>query len=68
MNPIEHLWFDLEKRIRSAVPSPRNVQELQDHLTDAWHQILQTTYQHLVESMSHRVAAVLRSKGGPTPY
>ncbi|GFV21569.1 transposable element Tc1 transposase [Trichonephila clavipes] len=53
LNPIEHLWDELERKLRSQPNRPSLRQAL--------------TYQKLVESLPKRVQAV-HTKGGPTSY
>lgn len=68
MNPIEHLWDELERRIRAHKPLPQNKEELWQILQKEWHNIDISVYQNLVDSMPRRVAAVIKSKGYPTKY
>jgi len=68
MNPIEHLWDELERRIRSHDPLPKNKEELWEILQTEWHNINASIYQNLVNSMPNRIAAVIQSKGNPTKY
>ena len=64
MNPIEHLWDELERLL------PRNKEELWQKLQKEWHNIDVSVYQNLVDSMPRRIAAVIKSKGYlyPTKY
>jgi len=41
MNPIEHLWDDLDRRVRSRQSGPQTLQELQQALEQEWGRILQ---------------------------
>lgn len=66
LNPIEHLWSELERRITKR--NPKNKEELKDILKDAWDNIDPEVTKKLVESMPRRVQAVIESKGGPTRY
>ena len=36
LNPIEHLWDELESRIRKREPPPKNERELAVFLQDEW--------------------------------
>ncbi len=47
---------------------PTNLQQLRDAIMSIWSKISEECFQHLVESMSRRIKAVLKSKGGPTRY
>nr|KAF6336831.1 hypothetical protein mMyoMyo1_012050 [Myotis myotis] len=68
LNPIEHLWDEVKRAIRQLVPQPSNLTELDSAIHQAWCQIPRITFQHLVESMPRRIAAVLKAKGGPMKY
>nr|KAF6300583.1 hypothetical protein mMyoMyo1_009057 [Myotis myotis] len=68
LNPIEHLWDKVKRAIRQLVPQPSNLTELDSASRQAWYQIPRITFQHLVESMSRRITAVLKAKGVPTKY
>jgi len=68
MNPIEHLWDELERRIRSCKPLPKSKEDLWQMLQKEWYNIDASVYQNLVDSMPRRIAAVMQSKGNPTKY
>ena len=68
LNPIEHLWDVLDKQVRSMEAPPHNLENLKDLLLTYWCQIPQHSFRGLVESMPHRVRAVLAAKLGPTQY
>ncbi|CAG9565363.1 unnamed protein product [Danaus chrysippus] len=66
LNPIEHIWSILKKNIRRH--SISNKQALLAALQQEWKNISREECFRLVESMPKRVAAVIKSKGGPTKY
>jgi len=68
LNPIEHLWDVLERKIRARNPLPKNKEELWQILQEEWSQIDNSVIQSLVDSMPRRVTAVIESKGNPTKY
>jgi transposase len=68
LNPIEHLWDELERRIRKREPPPKNERELATFLQEEWEKIPPSIYQNLVLSMNKRVAAVLKAGGYATKY
>ena len=68
LNPIEHLWDVLERKIRARGPLPKNKEKLWQRLQEEWLQIDNSVIQTLVDSMPRRVAAVIDSKGSPTKY
>ncbi|GES74188.1 IS630 family transposase [Rhizophagus clarus] len=66
LNPIEHIWDELEHRIRARTNSPKNLGELESLLQECWLQIQREVYQKLVESMNRRIDAVIKARGYPT--
>ena len=68
LNPIEHMWDELERRIRARTNSPKNLGELESLLQECWLQIQREVYQKLVESMNRRIDAVIKARGYPTRY
>ena len=68
INPIEHLWDELERRLRTRPCRPKNTRELFAALQEEWSKIPVETYRKLVESLPQRVADVIAAKGGPTRY
>lgn len=66
LNPIEHLWEEMERRRNSE--NLRNRQELKNVLQKIWDEIEPGVCQKLVESMPRRLEAVIAAKGGPTKY
>ena len=65
LNPNEHLWDELEHRLR--VRPNRPVPDLTNALVAEWKQVRTAMFQHLVESLPRRVEAVIAAKGGQTP-
>ena len=68
LNPIEHLWDELEHRIRLRETLPKNLRELEKFLQECWLQIQSEAYKKLVYSMENRIKAVIKSRGYPTRY
>jgi len=66
LNPIEHVWDILEKRIRKHVISSK--ESLKTALMTEWDQIGANETENLVKSMGRRLQAVIDAKGGPTKY
>ena len=50
MNPIEHWWDDLDRRLRSRQSAPQTLQKLQQALEQEWERILQDHIRRLIES------------------
>jgi transposase len=68
MNPIEHVWAELNRAVRARPILPRNRDELWDALEDEWYKISLDFITNLYNSMTHRVAALLEARGGHTQY
>lgn len=66
LNPIEHVWAELEKRVRTR--NYRNGDELFAALEREWNNFDMQTCIKLVDSMKNRCAAVKASKGFLTKY
>ena len=68
LNPIEHLWDALDRRVRQRQPPLQSLQQLVNALQDEWNNIPQQAIQTLISSMSRRCQAVIDSRGGYTRY
>ncbi len=61
LNPIQHVWEILDRRVRQHSPPPSSKHQIGEYLLEEW-------LQRLVESMPRPHEAVLAARGGPTPY
>uniref|UniRef100_A0A0K8VY49 Transposable element Tcb1 transposase n=1 Tax=Bactrocera latifrons TaxID=174628 RepID=A0A0K8VY49_BACLA len=66
LNPIEHLWADLKKRIGPFKAS--NKDELWAQIQKSWNSIPKSVCSNLVHSMHRRCEEVMRQGGGSTRY
>jgi hypothetical protein len=66
LNITEPFWLVLETRVRNRFPPPISLKELEDVLQKESYKILRTV--HNLYEFIQRTAAVLNTKGGPTPY
>ncbi|GFX78902.1 transposable element Tcb1 transposase [Trichonephila clavipes] len=64
LNPIEHLWYHLDRVVRAMDPQPRNLAQLATALESAWLNIPDNTFRDLSDSLPARLAAVHSAKGG----
>lgn len=68
LNPIEHAWDELGRRVRQRNPPPITLRDMKLALIEEWQNIPQHRLRNLVESMPNRITAVLRARGGNTKY
>lgn len=68
MNPIEHLWDELGRRVRSRERPPVTLQEMADALSEEWDNIPQQRITNLISSMPRRLEALRVARGGNTRY
>jgi transposase len=68
LNPIEHLWDELERRLKKCEIHPKNSQELEIALQEEWSNIPEEVYNKLIGSMSRRIEACISNNGWPTEY
>lgn len=68
LNPIEHLWDILKRRIRARNPVPNSIETLRNAAHEEWNRIPQEVIRNLLQSMPRRMQAVIRVRGGNTHY
>jgi hypothetical protein len=66
LNPIGHLWENLEWRLRQRFPPPSK-HKIIEFLVEERCRISPIEFRTLVEPMKRRIEAVL-TRGGPIPY
>ncbi|GFS62293.1 transposable element Tcb2 transposase [Trichonephila clavipes] len=68
MNPIEHVWNALLKRVAGRQPPPQTLQELERALLEKWDRLPQLMINSLIDSMPQRCSTLLAVRGNHTPY
>ncbi|GFU62989.1 transposable element Tcb2 transposase [Trichonephila clavipes] len=68
LNPIEHLWVALGRRIVARLLHPENTQQLKQMLIEEWALLSQEILHQLVLSMRRRCEATIAVRGGHIPY
>ncbi|GFU59689.1 transposable element Tcb2 transposase [Trichonephila clavipes] len=68
LNPIEHVWDMLGRRIAARPRPSAIVRDLEIALLEEWNSIPQSLIDNLIASMANRCAAVLAVRGDHTPY
>ncbi|KAG1492510.1 hypothetical protein G6F48_011990 [Rhizopus delemar] len=68
LNPIEHVWNALERRIERKRSSIKNLEQLKVALREERERMDDEFADRLVRSMKRRCEAVIKAKGGATEY
>jgi len=68
LNPIEHLWNHLKRKLAEYESPPDGMMVLWECVQAEWEKIEPRVCQELIESMPRRTAAVIKAKGGYTKY
>jgi hypothetical protein len=68
LNPIEHLWSHLKRKLGEYEEAPGGILELWERVDKEWNKIREEVCQNLIESMARRVKAVIKAKGKYTKY
>jgi len=68
LNPIEHLWSEVKRRLNKFDSPPKGMLELWERIEKIWNEITPETCQNLINSMTRRVCEVIKAKGRWTKY
>jgi len=68
LNPIEHIWQHIKHRLAKEHPYVTSAKELKDIIMCMWEEFGDDQFNHLVESMPRRIAAIIKAKGGSIKY
>jgi transposase len=68
LNPIEHLWDEMERRLRNSGENPTSKEDLFKKLLAVWEKIDVETVRKLICTMPQRIADVIQAKGGYTRW
>jgi transposase len=76
LNPIEHIWWELKKKVFTMFPdiaidkseSEHSRQRLESALQAAWDTIDKSNFDSLFRSMPDRIEACITAKGWHTKY
>ena len=64
LNPIDHLWDEIQRRLNEEQPSPTTAAELSVAFQRVWARIPIAFINRLVNSVYRRYAAVINAGGG----
>jgi transposase len=68
LNPIEHLWELLKRKLSAHNTMATSVHSLWERVQEDWEAISAEECRNLIHSMPRRIEAVLKAKGGHTKY
>ncbi|GFW79852.1 transposable element Tcb2 transposase [Trichonephila clavipes] len=68
MNPIEHAWDALGRRVVGRQPPLQTLQEMEIALLEKWNRIPQLVINNLIDSMPQKCSTLLVVRGNHTPY
>lgn len=68
LNPIEHVWQYIKRRLNSRDNKAENLRELRQRILDEWREMPQDFLDSLVRGMPRRLSAVIGARGGHTKY
>jgi len=68
VNPIEHIWDMLGRRIQAREPPVQNIRQLEAALHWEWLLISQQDIRGVTGGMRRRVEAVIQARRGYTRY
>jgi hypothetical protein len=66
LNPIEHLWNDVDRRLRALNVEFRGKEALWEYVSQIWNDTTVETCTKLINSMPERINDVIKAKGGYT--
>jgi hypothetical protein len=67
LNPIEHVWDMVGRRVKVRTPAPANLRDLSAAVIQEWREIDQAVIQDLFEGMPRRMEIVIQPRGGNIP-
>ncbi len=76
LNPIEHAWYHLKRKVLEIHPEllrargkkEEDIKQLENALVEAWSQLPESLFDALIDSMPRRVVACIAAKGWHTKY
>jgi hypothetical protein len=68
LNPIEHLWNEIDWRLRQLETPVRTQDQLWDAIQKIWVELGEAVCKKLVDTMPTRINDVIKAKGGYTRW
>ena len=64
LTPIDHMWDELDRRVRKRRNPPATLAQLKNALIDEWNNIRMRTVNALVNSIQRRIRTAMATRGG----
>jgi transposase len=68
LNPIEHLWDEVQRKLNEVRPTPMTAADLSVAFLRIWAAIPMAFINRLIHSMYRRCVSVVNAHGGHTRY
>ena len=68
LSPIEHIWDELDRRVRARPNQSTDLPQLQATLLQEWNNLPNNIVRRYILSMRNRCRTVINSNGGHTRY
>ena len=68
MNPIEHVWWQMKRRLHQTRLRPSTREALFELIKKIWAELPQRMIDRLIESVPRRFEALKKARGGSTRY
>ena len=68
LNPIEHVWEELGRRVRQQVNPPQTLGDLERALVEQWRRLPQAVFTSVLRSMRRRCVGVRDARDGHNRY
>ena len=68
LNPIEHLWNEMDHRLRKLPGNISNKDDLWNKIQQVWNEVDIEFCLKLIDTMPQRIADVLKASGGYTRW
>jgi len=68
MNPIEHKWDCIDRKVNQRIPQCQNIASLTNAILEEWRRSPQERLRRLVRGINRRVQNLWRKRGGYIRY
>lgn len=68
LNPIEHVWDYISRKLNSRPHTAQNLRQLEEWILEEWQALSQEIIDALIDSIPRRIICVIEARGGHTKY